>query len=203
MTAISGTGRIAAGVVALVAWAGLAIQWSASTDGAGGSPLQALWVMSRFFTIICNLVVAIVLTGIALGRRRFGAPTLIGGTALAIMLVGVVYTALLRGLHDLSATGKIANFLLHNATPVLVPLFWLLFVQKGRLGWRDPFRWTIFPLSYFGYALARAAVEHVYPYPFMDVSILGWPVTLTNAVVIAAGFLAVGFGFVWLDRRLS
>lgn len=202
MTAISKAGRTAAGIVALVAWAGLAIQWSASTDGAGGSPLQALWVMSRFFTILCNLVVAIVMTGIALDRRRFKSPTLVGGTALAIMLVGVVYTLLLRGLHDLSATGKIANFLLHNATPALVPLFWLLFAPKGKLGWRDPFRWTLFPLGYFAYALARAAVEHVYPYPFMDVSNLGWPATLTNAVVIAAGFLAVGFGFVWIDRRM-
>jgi len=199
---MSNSARLAAGAVALVAWIGMAVQWRASTDLAGSAGV-AVWIMLRYFTIITNLIVAVVLTGVALGRPGFGAPRLLGGVTLAILLVGVVYALLLRGLLELSGGAQLADTLLHVATPVLVPLFWLAFAPKGGLTFKDPWLWAILPLVYFVYAIVRGTMEGRYAYPFMDVAKLGWAQTVLNAALIALGFVATGFVLVWLDGVMA
>lgn len=202
MTTLSGAARGLAGVVALVAWAGLSIQFAASF-GRVGSALGAAWMMLRYFTVITNLLLALVLTGVALGRPRAAAPSLLAGVALAILLVGVVYNLLLRDLLDLSGGARIADVLLHQAAPALGVIFWLAYAPKGALRPLDPVIWAIYPLAYFAYALARGAAEGVYAYPFMNVRQIGWAATGINAVAIAVGFLAAGYVVVWLDGRLA
>lgn len=192
--------RLAAGLIALVAWIGLGVQFDASLE-INGTVGATLWGMLRFFTVITNLIVALLFSAIALGRRSAIAPSLLGGTTLAILLVGIVYGLLLRGLVELSGGAVLADVLLHQATPVLVPLYWLAFAARGRLTPRDPWLWTLLPLAYFLYALARGAIDGRYPYPFIDVSEIGWARTALNAVLIAAGFLIGGFALVGFDRR--
>lgn len=194
------TSRVAAGLIALVAWLGLAVQLNA-TLGMGFSLLEALWILVRFFTVLTNLIVALAMTAIALGARL--KPWLLGGIMLAILLVGVVYMTLLRGLLDLSGGALLADTLLHKVTPLLVTLWWLAFAPKGALRWRDPAVWALFPLAYFPYALARGAAEGVYAYPFINVAKLGWAQVAINAIAIAAGFLITGLLVVALDRLLG
>jgi hypothetical protein len=194
--------RIAAAPIALTAWAGLLVQWQASI-AITGSAGAALWAMLRFFTILANLLVAIHFSALALGSGRAARPFQLGGTTLAILLVGIVYALLLRGLLELSAGARLADTLLHMATPVLVPLWWLAFAPKGGLRARDPLLWALLPLAYFPYALARAAMDGRYPYPFVDLSRLGWGQVLLNALAIAAGFVLAGWLLVRLDRALA
>lgn len=87
-------------------------------------------------------------------------------------------------------------------TPILAPLYWLFAAEKGHLKRRDPLLWALLPLVYFVYALARAKVEGVYAYPFMNVDKLGWGQTLITAMVMVLGFLIGGQTLVWLDREL-
>ena len=91
------TARTAAALLAVITWAGLAVQFHAAfaLQGSVGSTLTVLlW----YFTITTNLLVAVVFTGIALGRDRFARPSLVGATTLYILLVGVIYGLLLHGL---------------------------------------------------------------------------------------------------------
>lgn len=199
---ISRNGRIAATIVAFVAWAGLAIQLRASLATVGGLP-ETIWVMLRFFTVIANLLTAIAFTAIGIGRDRWLTPARLGGITLAMLLVGIVYALLLHGLLELSGGAALADILLHKVTPVLVPLFWLVFVQHGQLTPRAAIGWAALPLAYFIYALVRGRFEGKYAYPFLDVEKLGWPQTLATAVIMALGFLIAGQAMVWLDRRLS
>lgn len=194
--------RVMAGVIVLVIVVGLAAQFQASMElasSAGG----AIVAMLRYFTILTNLLLAVVYAGVALGRKAFSTPSLLGGATLAILLVGVIYGLLLRDLIELSGGAKLADLLLHHATPILAPIFWLAYAPKGGLTRRDPLIWGIFPLAYFVYALARGAVEGIYPYPFMDVSKIGWAQTGVNAAAIAIGFAFCGYVIVWLDGRLA
>ena len=108
---------------------------------------------------------------------------------------------LLRGLVELSGGAAVADLLLHKVVPVLAPLYWLFMAPKGGLRWRDPWLWMLYPLLYFGYAVARGLGGDRYPYPFMDVSEIGWLRTAINAAVIAAAFAIAGYALVWLDRR--
>ena len=202
MGGISGLGRAAAGFVGAVAWAGLAVQFAASAELAGSAG-AAVWAMLRYFTILTNLIAALLFTAIALGRAPGRLPFLLGGATLAILLVGIVYALLLRGLLELSGGARLADFLLHTATPVLVPLYWLAFAPKGGLARRDPWLWALYPLAYFVYALARGAAEGLYAYPFLDAGRLAPAEIALNALVMAAGFLLAGHGLLRLDRRLA
>lgn len=193
-------GRIGAAIVALTALAGLAIQYDA-TLAQTGSITATLWVMLRFFTILTNG--AVVLTFGAVAIRRRVTPRWMGGVLLAILLVGIIYGLLLRGLLSLSGGALLADTLLHKVTPLLTPLWWMVFARKGLLGWRDPWVWAIFPAAYLPYALLRGAMDGVYAYPFINVTKLGIGQVALNALLIAAGFVAAGYALVWIDRLFS
>jgi hypothetical protein len=198
----SGISRAAAGVIALIAWAGLVVQLMAVTEQVG-SVGEALWVILRYFTVVTNLLTAVVLTGVALGRPSCQSPSLLGLMTLSILFVGAVYVILLRGLVELSGGALIANIITHYIVPSLTPLFWLLFAPKAALRWHDPLLWAIYPLVYFAYALIRGASDGKYPYPFMDIPIVGWPSALITVAIILVAYLAVGLFFVWLGRLLD
>jgi hypothetical protein len=192
--------RVAAALIAIVCWAGIALQFSA-TYSAQHDVLTTLWVLTRFFTIISNFAVAIAMTRIALGGRVLAF--VLGGLTLAILLVGIVYLVLLRGLHSLSGNALLANHLLHYVSPIAMAAYWLLFAPHGRLKWSAPLLWMLFPLTYFVYAIARGEIDGRYPYPFLDVGRIGLALTIVNGCAIAAGFIPFGLGVVWLDRRLG
>jgi hypothetical protein len=192
--------RAAAALIALACWTGIALQFAATYATQHGV-LLTLWVLARFFTIVSNLALAIAMTRLALGRRV--SAFILGGLTLAILLVGTVYLILLRGLHDLAGAALLANQLLHYVSPVAMAAYWLLFVPHGRLLWSAPWWWTLFPLTYFVYAIARGTVDDRYPYPFLDAGKIGLAQTLINGLAIAAGFIPFGLAVVWLDQRLG
>ena len=186
----------AAALVAIICWAGLAIQFSA-TFANQHHVVPTLWVLLRFFTVITNLAVAIVMTWVATGGRA--SARLLGGITISILLVGAVYMLLLRGLLELSGGALLADLLLHKVSPIAMALWWLLFAPRKALRWADALWWCLYPLGYFAYALARGHFDHRYPYPFVDVGKLGWTQTLINAGGIAMAFMLAGFVVVWID----
>lgn len=192
--------RMAAAIVALVALAGLVVQFAATLNQTG-SVAGTIWTLLRYFTVLTNLLVALAFGWVAIGGRPH--PRRLAGVMLAILLVGIIYGLLLRGLLTLSGGALLADTLLHKVTPVLVPLWWIAFAVRGQLRWRDAWGWTMFPALYLPYALLRGMVEGRYAYPFIDVAKLGIGAVLVNAVLIAIGFVAAGHALVWIDRRMA
>lgn len=194
--------RVAAGALALLAWAGLVLALRFEVGTHGGSAAAGLWAMAAYFTNLANLLIAVVFSAVALGRASFAAPRTIAGAMLAIGLVGVVYWLVLYDWNRRPAVDA-SGWLEHVATPALTPVFWLLFTPKGALRPRDALRWTAFPLAYFAYALVRGLFSHRYPYGFMDVNRIGYAHAVLNAGLIALGFIAVGLLLTALDGRLG
>ena len=188
--------NIAAVAVALICWAGLAIQFNA-TYSAQRDAVATIWILLRFFTVITNLALAVIMTRVALGGKV--SAFLLGGITIAIILVGVVYMTLLRGLLELSGGALLADTLLHKVSPIAMTLWWLLFAPRARLKYNAPLWWALYPLAYFAYAVARGLNGDKYPYPFVDVGKLGWTQTMINAGGIAMAFIIAGFLLVWLD----
>jgi hypothetical protein len=189
--------NLAAALIAIVCWAGLAIQF-AHTYGFEHQVPLTLWVIGRFFTVTTNLLVALVMTWVAIGRRA--SPELLGGLTLSIILVGAVYWALLQNLHHPEGAAHIANILMHRVAPIGMVLWWLLFAPRGRLKWSAAWLWVTYPIAYFIYALVRGHFDGKYPYPFIDVGHLGWLQVAINAGGIALGFIICGFLLVWVDK---
>lgn len=192
--------RTGAALVALIALAGLLIQFRVTfADGHGIA--GTLWILVRFFTILTNLMVAIVFGAVALGSRRSAMPSMLGCAVLSIILVGVVAQTLLQGLLDLSGRALLADTLLHKVTPIVASLWWLIFARAGRLRARDPWLWALWPLAYLVYALVRGTSEGVFAYPFLNYPKIGWGSVSAYCVVISAGFVALGHGMLWIERR--
>ena len=186
----------AAALVAIVCWAGLAVQFSA-TFANQHDVVTTLWILARFFTVLTNLLVGVTMTWVAIGRKV--SAEILGGLTLAILLVGVIYMTLLRGLVHLSGGALMADTLLHKVSPVLMALWWLFFAPRAKLRWNAPVWWAAYPLAYLVYVLARGQLDGRYPYPFLDVGRLGWVQTALNVGGIALGFILAGFALVWID----
>lgn len=198
----SRSARLAAALIALCAVIGVGFGFSAVFGRTGSVPLAA-WIMVTYFTNLTGLLVFVVFGGIALRVPALAQPRLVAMALLATLLVGLVQRLLLYGLRTLRGGDLIGDILLHQALPVLVPLFWLVFVPKGRLALRDLALFASYPLIYLGYTLLRGAYDARYPYPFLDVGKIGWGPVATYAGAIAAAFLGVGWVLVRLDHRIA
>ena len=194
--------RIFAVIICLAAIAGIGLELSNLLD-QGNALSRAAWVLVRFFTILTNGLLAIVFANIAARGTRAIPARLLAGAVSAIVLVAIVFALLLQGDRPLAGATAAADFLLHKVTPALAAIFWLVYAPKGKLTWRDPLDWSLYPLVYLIYALIRGHFEGIYAYPFIDVAANGWPQVLLTAAIIAVGFIGAGQLMVLLDRALA
>jgi hypothetical protein len=191
------TPRLAAALVAITCWAGLAIQFAASY-AQHVDVISTLWALGRFFTVLTNLLLAVTMTWVAVGGKP--SPSFLGGVTLSILLVGIVYVTLLQGLRVLTGAHLLADTILHKFTPVMMALWWLFFAPRAKLRWTAAIWWIFYPLVYLIYVLARGQFDHKYPYPFLDVAKIGWTQTALNIGGISLGFILAGFLLIWIDR---
>jgi hypothetical protein len=122
----------------------------------------------------------------------FSSPTVQTAAAVYITVVGASYSLLLRHLWNPQGGQKVADLLLHDGMPVIYVIFWLLFVRKSSLRWKDAILWLAYPAIYLGYLLVRGALFGIYPYPFVDVSAIGYTRMLINAALFLMVFLGLG-----------
>ena len=192
--------RIAAVLVALVAWAVLLTQvWLSTREHGGLAP--ALWVLTRYFTLLTNFMVALSFAAMALLGRTLGARWLAGLT-LWILIVGVVYHVLLARLYHPQGLDWWTDQGLHSADPALTALFWLAFAPKHGLSWRLALVWLAWPLLYVVYALIRSPLEGIYPYFFIDAAKLGYGQVTLNSLGLCAAFWVGGMAIVGLGKLL-
>jgi len=216
-------------IVAAVAWPALVLQyWLIVWSGSLGAVTVRYF---SFFTILSNLLVALVAASAATGGnwtplRILRTPRMRGLAALCIAVTALVYVTVLRSLWHPLGPQLIADRSLHYVVPVLYLVWWFALLPHGTLVWRDAARWLWFPLVFallphgtlvwrdaarwlwfpLVFALwtfARGAIVDEYPYPFLDVGRLGYPAALLNAAAVAALFAALGLGLVAADKALA
>lgn len=199
--------RIYAITGALLAWFALLLQLYLVIiqSPPGLTMLGEVITYFSFFTILTNLLVALVFTAVALCRvagwvQFFSSPSVQGGTAVYIAIVGVVYQLLLRQLWNPKGAQLLADMLLHAVIPLGYVVYWLIFAPRTGLSWRDAVVWLVYPSVYLVYVLVRGAVSGLYPYPFVDVNVLGYAGVLLRAGVLMAVFLGMGLLLVAVSR---
>lgn len=200
-------------LLAGISWLAVLLQIALAVrtvTAAGQSPLVGVINTLSYFTILTNLLVAIVSTASALRSAGSNAAnTLLTRTstmsavAVYIFIVGLTYSLLLRSIWDPTGLSLVLDVALHDVTPILYVLFWFFFVPKGTLRWSQPISWLIYPVLYVIYSLIRGAITGLYPYYFVDVKLLGYPKALLNTLLMLIGFWIVGLVVVVIDRFLG
>lgn len=197
--------RALAAVVALLGWSALALQLALTIQlivGHGGSVPFAIWRWIGYFTITTNLLVATALTAWAMTPRGpisgfFASASVQSMATMSIVIVSLIYNLLLRRQWQPQGWQWLTDVTLHDVMPLL---FWWLAVPKASLQWRDIGVWQRYPAAYFVYALLRGAVDGRYPYPFIDVTTLGYARVLVNALIVLLAFVVAAALLVTLGR---
>jgi hypothetical protein len=89
----------------------------------------------------------------------------------------------------------IVDELLHSVIPVLFITYWLVFVPKAGIEYKGVFKWLLYPLIYVTYTLIRGTFTGFYPYPFINLSELGFNKVLLNSTILTGVFL--GFSLLY------
>jgi hypothetical protein len=195
-------------LVAVVAWFGVLLQLVLSLQLAaanGRSVTEGLVVYLGYFTVLTNLLVAVSLTWPLVSPRSapgrwFQRPGVASAIVVSIAIVGLAYHLLLRHIWNPQGLQWLADVTLHYATPALCLLHWWFAVPPARMPWRAPLTWAAWPLAYLVYALLRGAWLQSYPYPFIDVTVLGHARALLNAAGLLLVFLVLATGLVAVSR---
>jgi hypothetical protein len=82
-------------------------------------------------------------------------------------------------------------------------LYWLLFGPRTGLNWKDAVVWLTYPGVYLVYILARGAMSGLYPYPFVDVTVLGYGGVIARAGLLMLVFLGMGLLVVAVGRWMQ
>lgn len=161
-----GIERTLAGLAAVVAWAGLALQFWLIVRAMGLA--DGAWRFFAFFTILANIGTAVVATAIASGSTgALARPKARFVAAASIALVGLVYSLWLRTTWQPQGLQKLADHALHDAVPVLFLGAWVASLHE-QLKWRD-IGWALVPPAlYAAYALVRGAADGFYAYWFLN-----------------------------------
>lgn len=128
--------------------------------------------------------------------RRAG---LRGAVVLYVVVAGVIWNLYLV---DSSMGYTPANFLLHVVVPALTFADWVLVGHsQGQVRWWQPLVWLVYPAAYLGLALAVLNnLGRRAPYYFLDPSHVGIVDVIGNVLILAAGFVALGYGLSIVGR---
>ena len=169
----------------------------------GHGPVFALWRFVGYFTILTNVGVAIVASFMALRpASRFAGPRARLIAATAIVVVGVVYSVALRHAWQPKGWQMVTDHALHDVTPLLFLLAWLLFPHGG-VRWRDGLWATVPAFAYCAYSFSRGAVDGWYPYYFLDPTQLPLVFLLSSIALLFFAFLAAGLLLTGVDRAMG
>lgn len=186
------------GVAALILQFGL-MYGSMSAAGAGLGAIA--WRYLGYFTILTNIFVAAIWIRAAL-RPEALMPRLEAAGAVAIVMVGVIYHALLASRWNPQGLQLAADFTHHTLVPLLFALYWFM-RPHGRLKWSHGFVLVLWPLAYCPYALTRGALDGWYAYFFLDPRHMNVAQLLTSIAALSGVFLACAFVLIAIDKALA
>jgi hypothetical protein len=199
-------GRLVAGIIAVVAVGTIVLQLGLNLAGAPakGVPFWRVPIdLYGYFTIWSNTLVALVTGWFArgrYGRGLLGRPGTLGSTVVYIVVVGVIYNTLLVQYNPQTGLRLAIDTMFHTIIPIAYPLWWLMFVPRGRLGWNALAPTVIFPVVYGVFALAKGSITGKYAYFFIDVGKYGLGQVLINIAALGLLYALLMALVIALDR---
>lgn len=194
---------------AVAGWLAIILQFYLIIINRTASIPETIIRFFSFFTILTNILVALCCTFLLLKPASkwavfFKQPATFTALTVYIAVVGIVYNVILRFLWSPEGMQFLVDELLHSVIPVLFILYWFLFVPKETLKWNNILPWLIYPFIYCIYSLLRGAISGFYPYPFINVNLLGYSKVILNIGSLIIVFLVLSVllvGIAKISRR--
>lgn len=159
-----------------------------------------------FFTILTNILVALYFTSrISIFKNTSLSKLSNSGnlTALTafILVVGLVYQIILRSTWKPTGLQIIIDELLHSVIPLFVFLYWMKFADKNDLIFKNIKIWFWYPVVYFLFIIIRGHFSNFYPYPFVNVTKIGYTQVFINAVLVSLFFLFIMGTLIFIGNK--
>ena len=163
-----------------------------------------------FFTILSNLIAVLALLAAVVwfwmrppheDREPRGIAVALAGATTYLVITGVVYNLLLRGLPTADDHVAWANEILHVVAPLFLVIDLLVAPTHRALRWRAVAVILAVPIAWIVYTLIRGpfvldpvrGVAFWYPYPFLNPNgVAGWGGVWAYVAGIAVTFVVVG-----------
>nr|WP_199078178.1 Pr6Pr family membrane protein [Pedobacter sp. ASV19] len=183
-------------IIVLLSWFAIVLQFDLTLINRQLPLLQSIAKFFSYFTILTNILVATAFSFILFRPasrcgRFFSSNKVLTATTVYIIVVGAIYNVVLRPLYSPQGLNRLADELLHAVVPLMTVVYWICFVDKKTLKWSDIWPWLLYPLVYFFVTLLAGACGASYPYPFIDVTQLGYAKVLINCLGVAALFIGL------------
>ncbi len=193
-------------MTALCVFAGVALSvyTAVQTPGRFHSGVERAFTFA-FFTVQSDLIVGVttLLLALRLDRRSTTFRTSRLAGLVTITVTGVVYHVALAWILDLDGIHQLANQLVHTVVPLLSVIRWLIFGPRGQTSRRAACVSVLYPLCWLVFTLIRGAVISWYPYPFINVTQLGYGRTILNCFWVSLLLFGLAVGATALDARLG
>ncbi|MFQ6752357.1 MAG: Pr6Pr family membrane protein [Clostridia bacterium] len=136
----------------------------------------------------------------------------IGVVIITITLV--VYNFILAPTRPLYLSMRINSILMHLILPIMYIVDWILFYEHRKVKWTAPLLTLIFPLIYIVFIFIRVGImkaigevatdtNFMYPYFFLNVDKLGIGGLIMWLGILLVAFIAVGYLFYFIDRKIK
>lgn len=194
-------------VLAVMGWFAVIAQFYLLLQNRNAPTGQLVIEFFSYFTITTNLTVAVccstlsLLPATSIGKW-FAKQATFTAITVYISIVGIIYNLVLRFAWNPQGLQRIVDELLHTFIPLLFVLYWLFCTGKDQLKWNSFLRWLIYPLVYVIFIFIRGAVSGLYPYPFLDVTKIGYTNALINSCYVTIAFTLVSLLFIAMGKKL-
>ncbi|MGB3800702.1 MAG: Pr6Pr family membrane protein [Lewinella sp.] len=190
-------------VGAILAWSAVIVQFILMIQNRQAEVGETIIRFFSYFTILTNTLVAIYFTLRAAGSVSFFTrPGAVTAMTALILVVGIVYQVILRGIWMPTGLQRYVDELLHSLNPLYMMLYFYLFAGPEDYRFRKIWPWLSYPAAYFIVVIMRGGVSGFYPYAFLDVSAVGLGRVSFNFLLISVFTLLLIGALIWTGRAI-
>jgi hypothetical protein len=195
-------------VAGLTGWFAVIVQFVILMENKTASTGETIIRFFSFFTILSNIAVAISFTAVLAPpaswlSKQFNRPGTQSAVTVYIIVVGVVYNIILRSIWHPQGMQRIIDEILHSVMPFVMLIYWLRFTDKSQLRLSQAIRWLGFPLVYTLFTTIRGEISGYYPYPFLNVPVIGYPRAVFNGVLLLAFFTLLNLLLIFVAKQIT
>lgn len=199
-------GEIVLGIIFALELYALPVQFYLLLHGSEFTFFSAAVRLLSYFTILTNSIVFFCTALLLFGGKSnlnsfFEKASTLTAITVYILIVGIVFNLLLRQIVDLNGNHLIVSEIFHTVVPILFFSYWLFFVSPQKFSFKVIWFWLVYPVIYILYTLFHGIITHFYPYPFIDVTKLGFKTAIINGFFVLIAFVILSVILIFISKK--